>query len=94
MGTVSDGYGEGYRICSVCGKRMEEGWFHNDEVVYACSEECCLALYEGDRKQMEDDMEDDIFFWTFWYDEIWRFDEHGDRTTSNGIYVQDSTDDV
>lgn len=45
----------GYRICSHCGKRFHEGYYLGDE--YACSEECAVALYGGDRELFEADLE-------------------------------------
>lgn len=45
----------GYRVCSHCGKHFHEGWFLGDE--YACSEECAVALYGGDRELFEADLE-------------------------------------
>lgn len=45
----------GYRICSHCGKRFHEGYYLGDE--YACSEECAVALYGGDRELFEVDLE-------------------------------------
>lgn len=44
-----------YRVCSHCGKHFHEGYFLGDE--YACSEECAVALYGGDREQFEADLE-------------------------------------
>lgn len=43
------------RVCSHCGARFHEGYFLGDE--YACSDECAIALYGGDRKQFETDLE-------------------------------------
>lgn len=34
-----------YRICSICGAKMNEGWYL-DAAGYACSDECA-AKYEG-----------------------------------------------
>lgn len=44
-----------YRVCSHCGKHFHEGYYLGDE--YACSEECAVALYGGDREQFEADLE-------------------------------------
>lgn len=44
-----------YRVCSHCGKHFHEGYFLGDE--YACSEECAVALYGGDRELFEADLE-------------------------------------
>ena len=44
-----------YRVCSHCGKHFHEGYFLGGE--YACSEECAVALYGGDREQFEADLE-------------------------------------
>lgn len=43
------------RICSHCGARFHEGYFLGNE--YACSDECAVALYGGDREQFEADLE-------------------------------------
>lgn len=43
------------RVCSHCGKHFHEGYFLGDE--YACSEECAVALYGGDRELFEADLE-------------------------------------
>ena len=45
---------ENVRRCDHCGKPMKEGYYLGGE--YACSDECCLALYNGDKKQMEEDL--------------------------------------
>lgn len=45
----------GCRVCSHCGKHFHEGWFLGNE--YACSEECAVALYGGDRELFEADLE-------------------------------------
>lgn len=34
------------RRCDHCGKPMKEGYYLAGE--YACSDECCLALYDGE----------------------------------------------
>jgi hypothetical protein len=46
--------GQEYRICTNCGKKMTEGYYLAGE--YACSDECCLALYGGDKAAMEEDL--------------------------------------
>lgn len=63
---------ESGRICSHCGKRFFEGYYLGDE--YACSEECAIALYDGDREQFEADLleEDERCgstecYWSTWY---------------------------
>ena len=45
---------EDVRTCDNCGKPMLEGYYLGGE--HACSDECALALYGGDKKQMEDDL--------------------------------------
>ena len=45
---------EEIRRCDHCGKPMKEGYYLAGE--YACSDECCLALYDGDAQQMNDDL--------------------------------------
>ena len=42
------------RRCDHCGRPMKEGYYLGGE--YACSDECCLALYNGDKKTMEADL--------------------------------------
>lgn len=62
------------RRCSHCGKPMKEGWLLGDE--YACSEECAIALYDGDKEQFENDLEMEEqecgstdCYWTQWESE-------------------------
>lgn len=45
---------EDIRRCDHCGRPMKQGYLLGDE--YACSEECCLALYDGDVQQMQEDL--------------------------------------
>lgn len=59
------------RVCSHCGKHFHEGYFLGDE--YACSEECAVALYGGDRELFEADLEAEEeeagateCYWTTW----------------------------
>ena len=52
---------ENVRRCDHCGKPMREGYYLSGE--YACSDECALALYHGDKAQMEEDGE---CYWTEW----------------------------
>ncbi len=60
---------ENVRRCDHCGKPMREGYYLGGE--YACSGECALALYHGDKAQMEEDLshaeeEDGECYWTEW----------------------------
>ncbi len=60
---------ENVRRCDHCGKPMKEGYYLGGE--YACSDECALALYHGDKEQMEEDLshaeeEDGECYWTEW----------------------------
>ncbi len=62
------------RTCDVCGLPMSEGYYLAGE--YACDKDCCLEVYDDDKKQMEEDLShaeengcdtyytewDDIFF--------------------------------
>lgn len=43
------------RICDVCGKWHSEGYWVG-ECHYACSEECALHFYGGDKKEFEADL--------------------------------------
>lgn len=55
--TLSDAIGEccdGVRLCSHCGNLMLSGYYMDGE--YACSDECCLALYNGDEEAMREDL--------------------------------------
>lgn len=57
------------RCCDYCGKPMKEGYYLFGE--YACSDECCLALFNGDKKQMDESLSDDsgdndTYYWTEW----------------------------
>lgn len=42
------------RCCSNCGLPMKKGYYLGGE--YACCDECALDLYNGDKKQMEEDL--------------------------------------
>ena len=59
------------RVCNVCGKPMLHGYTMYD-TEYACSDECLLKSYGGDRKAMEADFADhgeegdSECFWTCW----------------------------
>ena len=46
--------GKFLRVCSHCGKLMTSGYYLNGQ--YACSDECCLALYNGNKEEMEEDL--------------------------------------
>ena len=54
------------RICGQCGCFMTEGYLLDQ--AYACSDECAIALYGGDEKQLREDIGDGQgdFFWTEW----------------------------
>lgn len=57
------------RICSHCGKVMLEGYYLAGE--YACSDECAIALYNGDKQAFEADIanaddDDAEVYWTEW----------------------------
>ena len=58
------------RVCSHCGRFMCEGYLL--DCLYACSDECAIALYDGDEKQLREDirlsLEEDEgdYFWTEW----------------------------
>ena len=54
------------RVCSHCGDFMYEGYLLDYE--YACSDECAIALFDGDEAALREaigDGEGD-FFWTAW----------------------------
>lgn len=60
---------ENIRRCDYCGKPMREGYYLGGE--YACSDECALALYHGDKAQMEEGLshaeeEDGECYWAEW----------------------------
>lgn len=42
------------RRCDSCGRPMKEGYYLAGE--YACSDECALNLYHGDKATMEEDL--------------------------------------
>lgn len=57
------------RRCDHCGRPMKEGYYLAGE--YACSDECCLALYHGDKKTMDADLaladtDEGECYWTEW----------------------------
>lgn len=62
------------RYCDVCGKWHVEGYWVG-ECDYACSEECAIALFNGDKEAFEaelalldnDETADDCYtYWTAW----------------------------
>lgn len=60
---------ENIRCCEQCGFPMIEGFYLAGE--FACCEECCLKAYDGDKKQMEEDLShaeeiDGECYWTEW----------------------------
>jgi hypothetical protein len=54
------------RVCDNCGRFMCEGYLLDTR--YACSDECAIALYEGDEAQLREDIGDGDgdYFWTEW----------------------------
>lgn len=60
---------DSFRLCEHCGFPMMEGYCLGGEL--ACSEECALALYDGDKEQMDEDLshaaeDDGECYWTSW----------------------------
>lgn len=45
---------EDIRTCDVCGLPMNEGYYLGGE--FACDDVCCLASYDGDEEQMNEDL--------------------------------------
>lgn len=69
MAATLDPDDENVRRCDHCGKPMKEGYYLGGE--YACSDECALALYHGDKARMDEDLshaeeEDGECYWTEW----------------------------
>ena len=56
----------GLRVCTNCGKFMTEGYLLC--IDYACSDECAIALYDGDEERLREDIGegDGDFFYTEW----------------------------
>jgi len=59
------------RICTNCGDFMYEGYLLDYQ--YACSDECAIALYDGDEAALREDIHRSVdlddgsdFFWTQW----------------------------
>jgi hypothetical protein len=61
------------RYCDNCGKWHLEGYCIGDGMEYACSEECAIALYGGDKEALYADMpvdednnltDDAVTYWT------------------------------
>lgn len=64
----------GFRVCSNCGAKMEEGYMLAGE--YACCDKCAISLYDGNEKQLRTDLEEEWrspgstdSMWTYWYGE-------------------------
>lgn len=69
MAATLDPDDENVRRCDHCGKPMKEGYYLGGE--FACSDECALALYHGDKAQMDEDLShadevDGECYWTEW----------------------------
>lgn len=67
LGVYNDDDWPSLRICTHCGDFMNEGYLLDCE--YACSDECAIALFDGDEKALREaigDGEGD-FFWTEWF---------------------------
>ena len=69
LGKYLDGNDENLRRCNNCGTPMKKGYYLGGE--YACSDECALALYGGNKAQMEEDLshadeDDGECYWTEW----------------------------
>lgn len=69
MAATLDPDDENVRRCDHCGKPMKEGYYLGGE--FACSDGCALALYHGDKAQMDEDLrhadeEDGECYWTEW----------------------------
>lgn len=67
--TMEDGDNDHIRRCDHCRRSMKKGYYLGGE--YACSDECALALYNGDRTQMDEDLshadkDDGECYWTEW----------------------------
>ena len=54
-----------YRICSVCGKKMREGYMVEGGGGYYCSDECLHK--EMTEEEYEKYYEDGVMFYTEWY---------------------------
>lgn len=55
---------EEYRICTVCGRKMVEGYIVEENGEYFCSDDCLHAYYsEQEYKEM---CEEDRAYWTQW----------------------------
>lgn len=52
---IADYIDEWGRICDVCGKWMNEGYYVG-ECNYACSEDCAIYLYDGDANAFRADL--------------------------------------
>lgn len=64
----------GFRVCSNCEVRMNEGYILAGE--YACCDECTIALYKGYEEQLRSDLDEKWLspkstdcIWTEWYNE-------------------------
>lgn len=71
--TIPDDW-SGFRVCSNCGEKMEEGYQLGCE--YACCLKCAITLYGGDESRLRADLEDECScpgstncMWTYWYGE-------------------------
>lgn len=62
------------RYCDHCGKWHTEGYWVGEQE-YACSEECAIALYNGNEQAFRDDLamleneetaDDAVTYWTEW----------------------------
>lgn len=54
----------GYRVCSVCGRPMSEGYCYNGGESYYCGEDCLHAVFPGEA--WEECVADGDSYWTTW----------------------------
>jgi hypothetical protein len=54
------------RLCTCCGKGMNEGYFANYE--YFCSDSCLRTEFSGSEWEQLTNEDDDNYYWTEWED--------------------------
>ncbi|GLO68248.1 MULTISPECIES: hypothetical protein [Oceanobacillus] len=64
------GYGKGYRVCTECNAKMEEGYCIDSGMYYFCSDEHLEKNFTREAfLDLYDDGDGDSYY-TTWYDEV------------------------
>lgn len=56
-----------FRVCSICGEYMDEGYVYNSGEKYYCSDECLHQDFTPEQWKEECDTNEDTTYWTTWW---------------------------